>query len=152
MDLLEGCVKRLLPEGTCLQVKHLEVTSEEVILVVTSNQLEERCPLCGEVTSRVHSRYERTLQDLPWGCLRVRLRLQVRRFFCSQAACPRPIFTERLPAVTAASARRTTRLRDVLLEIGWGKGGRSWGSPLPEAGHADLCRDTPVATSARWSQ
>src|SRR5690242_8230943 len=97
-DLFKSLVKGLFPEGTSLQVKRLEITSEEVTLVVSSTRLEGRCPLCGEPTRRVHSRYERTLQDLPFSGKRVQLSLHVRRFFCANPSCRRQIFSERLPA------------------------------------------------------
>src|SRR4030095_1218158 len=41
---------------------------------------------------------------------RVRLQLCVRKWFCRNRACPRRIFTERLPTVAAPWARRTLRL------------------------------------------
>src|SRR5262249_14287639 len=115
---------------------------EEVTLVVISTQPEGCCPLCGQPTSRVHSRYEGKLQDLPFNGRRVRLTLHVRRFFCMNTSCPREIFAERLPALTEAGARRPSRLRDALLDIGWALGG--------EAG-ARLCCDPPGAASLRWS-
>src|SRR5579859_6122659 len=99
-DLLEEFIKGLFPEDTCLQMMHLEMTSEEVTLVVSSTQPEGCCPLCREPTSRVHSRYERMLQDLPFSGRCVRLFLHVRRFFCANRSCPRQIFAERLPALT----------------------------------------------------
>jgi len=144
-DLLKGFITELLPEDTCLQVMHIAMTSEEVTLVVTSTQPQGCCPLCGEPASRVHSRYERTLQDLPLSGRRVRLALHVRRFFCANSSCPRRIFAERLPTLTEAFARRTNRLRDALLDIGWALGG--------EAG-ARLCRKQamPVCAATRLSQ
>lgn len=138
-DLFEGFIKGFFPEGTCLQVKHLEITSDEVTFVVTSTQPEGCCPLCEKRTSRVHSRYERMLQDLPFSGRRVRLSLHVRRFFCMNTSCPRRIFAERLPALTEAFARRTNRLRDTLLDIGWALGG--------EAG-AHLCRKQAMPVCA----
>src|SRR5215472_7087206 len=96
-DLLAGFITELLPEDTCLQVMHIEMTSEEVTLVVTSTQPEGWCPLCRKPASRIHSRYERILQDLPFSGRRVRLALHVRRFFCANTSCPRRIFAERLP-------------------------------------------------------
>jgi zinc-finger of transposase IS204/IS1001/IS1096/IS1165 len=124
-DLLEGFIKGLFPEDACFQVTHIEMTSKEVTLVGTSTQPEGCCPLCSEPASRVHSRYERMLQDLPWSGKRVRLSLHVRRFFCANPCCPRQIFAERLPALTEAQARRTSRLRDALLDIGWALGGEA---------------------------
>ncbi|MFL5666960.1 MAG: ISL3 family transposase [Ktedonobacteraceae bacterium] len=115
------------------------MTSEKATLVVTSTQPEGCCPLCSEPASRVHSRYERMLQDLPCCGKRARLSLHVRRFFCANPCCPRQIFAERLPALTEAHARRPNRLRDVLLDIGWALGG--------EAG-ARLCRKQAMPVCA----
>jgi transposase len=126
---LEKCLKRLLPETNGLQLQEVEISEEELLLVLKTTEPGCPCPVCGAMTARVQSHYQRTLQDLPWGDLRVRLRLQVRRFYCSQAHCPRRIFTERLPDLAQAYARRTNRLRDALLEVGWVLGGEA-GSKL----------------------
>ena len=138
-DLLEGFIKDLFPEDTCLQVTHIEKTSEEVTFVVTSTKREGFCPLCSKPASRIHSWYKRMLQDLPCSGKRMRLSLHVRRFFCANPCCPRQVFAERLPALTQAHARRTNRLRDVLLDIGWALGG--------EAG-ARLCRKQAMPVCA----
>ncbi len=53
-----------------------------------------RCPLCGKRSKRVHSRYQRTLADLPWAEYAVTIRLSVRRLFCDNARCERRIFAE----------------------------------------------------------
>jgi len=63
------------------------------------------------------------LADLPWATCRVRLHVQVRKFFCGTPDCPRRIFTERLPAVAAPWARRTTRLARLLSALGLALGG-----------------------------
>jgi transposase len=75
------------------------------------------------MTHRVHSRYERTLADLPWGSWRVTWQLRVRKFFCAHRTWQRHIFTERLPGVAAPWARRTQRLVTRLLAIGLALGG-----------------------------
>ena len=71
----------------------------------------------------MHSRYGRTLADLPWSGYRVTWRLRVRKFFCRQPTCPRRIFTERLPGLAAPWARRTLRLAARLLAMGLALGG-----------------------------
>jgi transposase len=81
------------------------------------------CPVCAAFTSRGHSRYTRTLADLPWGVARVQWQLRVRKFVCANAQCPRQLFTERLPAVVAPWARRTRRLAAWLIAIGLALGG-----------------------------
>ncbi len=114
-----------MPASLGLRVHQLMVSSDELTLVMASSRSEACCPLCGEESSRVHSRYTRTLQDLPWGVLRVQLRVQVHRFFCQHATCARQIFTEPLPELTERYARRTKRLCEALLSIGWALGGEA---------------------------
>ncbi len=82
-----------------------------------------RCPLCGKRSKRVHSRYQRTLADLPWGEHGVTILLSVRRLFCDNARCERRIFAERLPDVAAPWARKTTRLAGRLTAVGLALGG-----------------------------
>ena len=55
------------------------------------------CPACGNRSSRVHSRYWRTLADLPWEGIPVQILLRARKFFCVDERCTRRIFTEPLP-------------------------------------------------------
>lgn len=81
------------------------------------------CPLCQGPSHRIHSRYERTLKDLPVVQLRLTIILAVCKFFCLNDRCSRRIFTERLPAVVAAWARRTARYTDRLKAMGLALGG-----------------------------
>ncbi len=112
--------------------------------MLVSLQTEGQCPVCGQSTRRVHSTYMRTLQDLPWGSWRLTLRVQLHRFFCQNPNCRRKIFTERLPELTELSARRTNRLRDALVTIGWALGG--------EAGAKQcVAHATPVCASTLLS-
>jgi transposase len=108
-----------------LEAWDIDEAAAEVTFHVTSTQAWGLCPLCHVRTSRVHSRYTRTLADLPWGPYAVRLQLRVRKFFCDNPACPRQIFTERLPTVAAPWARRTLRLAQLLLDCGIALGGQS---------------------------
>lgn len=62
-----------------------------------AHQHSSPCPSCGQHSSRVHSRYRRTIADLPWAGLPACILLQARRFFCVDERCSRRIFTERLP-------------------------------------------------------
>jgi len=118
---------RFLPERTTLVLEawHVDDAVAEITLHVTSTQACGLCPLCHIQTPRVHSRYTRTLADLPWGTYAVRLQLRVRKFFCDNPACPRQIFTERLPTVAAPWARRTLRLAQRLLACGLALGGQA---------------------------
>ena len=113
----------LLPHLAGLQLRQAVVMPEELIFVLASKRRTARCPLCRRRSARVHSRYERSLVDLPIGTQPVRLQLQVRRFRCRNSACPQRIFAERFPRVAAAHARRTEVQREALVDFGLALGG-----------------------------
>jgi transposase len=116
----------LLPDSSQLRllcIDGLEAAAAGLALTVAATARAARCPGCGGRSRRVHSRYARTVRDLPWADLPVRLRLHVRRFFCDAPACPRRIFTERLPGVVAPYARRTDRLAAWLTRVAFALGG-----------------------------
>ena len=117
-DQLGPFIEQFLPASQGLRMDYLVLASNELTLVLTSSLGDACCPVCQEPSKRVHSRYQRTLQDLPWGHLRVQLHLQVHRFFCENPCCIRKIFTERLGDLAEPYARRTSRLREALLAIG----------------------------------
>jgi transposase len=115
----------LLPDPALVRLETWahEPARPTITLTLRSRQRTIRCPLCGRRASRVHSRYERTLADLPWGEHAVMLRLRVRRLFCDNARCERRIFTERLPGIAAPWSRRTARLATRLTSVGLALGG-----------------------------
>jgi hypothetical protein len=51
--------------------------------------------------------------------------LRVRRFHCSNRACPRQIFAERFPGLVAPYARRTLGQREMLEEVALALGGQA---------------------------
>jgi transposase len=127
----------LLSNPRLLHPLGLLVEPDRITLVAVTVSPQAACPICGALSSRVHSGYVRSFTDLP--CLRipVRLHLHTRRFFCDAPECSRKIFTERLPEVAAPSARRTWRLRAALREVAHDGGGelgarlaRSMGMPV----------------------
>jgi len=118
---------RFLPDRTALALAawHVDDAAAQIILDTISTHSHGSCPLCHVQTTRVHSRYTRTVADVPWGAYAVRLHLRVRKFFCDNPMCPRQIFTERLPAVVAPWARRTLRLAQHLSALGIALGGQA---------------------------
>src|ERR671925_1992990 len=102
----------LLPKTIALHLDacHLDDAHTQMTLMISSTQVEVRCPACDAPARHLHSHCTRTLADLPWSGYRVTWRLRVRKFFCRNVTCPRRIFTERLPGVASPWARRTLRL------------------------------------------
>ena len=111
----------LIPPGVVLE--SVEDTGTVMVITVRSSAAEADCPGCGGGSRRVHSRYTRTLADLPLGGRPVQLRLLVRRFRCDRELCARRIFSERLAAATPW-ARRTARLDEIVHHLGLALGGR----------------------------
>jgi transposase len=105
-----------------------------IILVAKTSASTARCPVCGKQSARVHSRYTRTLADLPWQGVPVTVRLHVRRFFCDEAACERAIFAERVPGVAARYGRRTECLDDWLTHVSFALGGEAGARLLKDLG------------------
>jgi hypothetical protein len=97
----------LLPDPTCLHLHLLDASGAAITAHVSTTTEEAVCPLCQQPSARIHSRYIRSIADLPWMGCAVRLELHVRRFFCPNPECTRQIFTERLPSIVAPYARRT---------------------------------------------
>jgi transposase len=118
----------------------MDAATAQVTLQVKSTQVRVHCPVCRFPTRRIHSRYRRTVADLPWAHYRVVLQLSVRKFFCANGRCTRRIFTERLPGVVAPWARRTERLLNWLAAIAVALGG---------AAGVRLSRGLGVAVSRR---
>lgn len=107
-----------------LHLDSVGVTDDRITLMITTVRRTARCPLCHCRSRRIHSRYTRTLADLPWNGHRVTLQIRARRFWCCRARCRRRIFCERLPSLAPAHGHRTTALRQTLESIGFALGGR----------------------------
>ena len=113
----------LVPSG--LMVVSVEVGAAAITLTVRRPSLESACPTCGIVSRRMHSRYWRSLADLPSHGRRVQLRLEAHRFRCIDRHCRQQIFAERLGCeIAPASARRTARLDSLIHHLGLALGGR----------------------------
>jgi len=83
------------------------------------------CPCCGIASTSIHSRYQRSLSDLPSAGRAVQIKVKVRRFRCNQPDCQRRVFAERLePTITVPFARRTARLEGIVHHLGVILGGR----------------------------
>lgn len=114
----------LLADPAAITLEKIVSAADALTLVVSTTAARAACPRCGTPSARVHSRYLRTLTDLPWQGVAVRLELHARRFRCDDGLCIQRVFCERLPSVVARYARRTNRLTDALTLIGFALGGR----------------------------
>jgi transposase len=111
------------------------------VIEAQSIQAGANCPDCHQKTTRVHSYYIRSLQDLPVCNKNIQLSLQVRRFRCMNENCPRSTFAEQAPAIIAKNSRKTHRLKRTLVEIAFESGGEA-GAKLAKKLHMEVSPDT----------
>jgi transposase len=145
-------VPACLPIPPSLHVAALLLEDGRLTILAASETANPRCPVCGQPAQRVHSRYRRALADLPWAGVAVRLRVEARKFFCDDGACPQKVFAERLDGVAAVHARRTDRQRQELEAIAFALGGEAGarlagklGMPTSPDTLLRLIRQTPEA-------
>lgn len=112
----------LLIPFSLFDVEQLEAWQEGIVLGVRSTAEDGSCPDCQTGSSRVHSRYQRTVKDLPVSGIPLTLRLHVRRFFCDNPGCGRKTFTEAVPDLALPFARKTVRLTGLLRQLGFASG------------------------------
>jgi transposase len=94
----------LIPDGLIID----SLAENEGVIVVSARARadEQACPRCGNLSSRIHSRYVRTAVDLPCAGKKVELRLVTRRFVCDTPVCQRRIFAERFEGIIVSGAVR----------------------------------------------
>jgi transposase len=102
-----------LPDGIC--ISSVRTTTTELVMHIACQRPCAICPLCQQTSEREHGNYVRMVADLPCAGRRVILRLSVRKFVCCIPACPRQIFTERLPDLVQSYARMTNVSAPTLL-------------------------------------
>jgi transposase len=117
--------QHLLADPTSIRLEKIIQHHSSLTLVVRGMRTQAKCPRCRCPSSRVHSYYTRTVADLPWHGIAVRLSLRTRRFRCRNSLCTKRIFCERLPRVVAYYGRKTVRLDDALRLIGLLLGGEA---------------------------
>ena len=131
---------QLLPSG--LTMDQVRISGDEVIVEARVRGFQGRCPACGSVSARMHSRYQRWLRDLPAHGRKVRIRLTVRRFRCGAPGCRAAIFAERLDdGIAKRYGRRTLRLQALIHCLGLALGGRP-GQGLARRLQVPVSKDT----------
>lgn len=118
-------VHPLLPAPSLLSLDGINVQNGMIVFAVHSTASTVSCPLCRHGAQRPHSRYRRTVLDLPWQGNAVRIEVTCRKFFCDNRDCSRRIFAEPLPTLAARYSRKTTRLLDALRELVYLAGGEA---------------------------
>ncbi|MET9765608.1 ISL3 family transposase [Streptomyces sp. NPDC006372] len=117
-------VEDVLFPGIDVRVEGVSDFSDVLVVEVASTACPGRCPNCRRQARRVHSTYQRTLDERPLGSRRVVVRLRVRRYFCDRGSCSRMTFVEQVPGLSARYRRSSTGLVGWLRSIAMELGGR----------------------------
>jgi transposase len=107
----------LLPPEAGLRCDDVCIDDAHCTVSATAVAATAACPRCAVSSATIHSRYRRTLRDVPCSGRVVHLCIEVRRFRCRNPACPQRIFAERLAPLAPTQARRTTRLTALLQRL-----------------------------------
>lgn len=93
-----------------------ELIDNRLNIHVSSIRIQARCPYCGASSSKVHSVYPKSFQDLPIQGKKVTIHLVNRKFFCFNPDCTHHTFSERFDCI-ADKAKKTKRLEEEILTI-----------------------------------
>lgn len=101
--------------------ENLELVSTEknkngYVFLVESKLKSVECPYCGSSSSKCHSKYYKTFDDIPLNGKRVTIKIRNRKMFCQNPDCDHKTFSETFDFV-ARHAKRTKRLDDYVLDI-----------------------------------
>ncbi|MFF7187678.1 transposase [Streptomyces sp. NPDC008222] len=115
-------IEDVLFPGIDVRVEGVSDSSGILVVGAVSTARPGRCPNCRKEARRVHSTYQRSLDERPLGLCRVVVRLRVRRYFCDRGSCSRATFVEHVPGLSARYRRSSTGLvgwlRSIAIELG----------------------------------
>lgn len=99
---------------TNLECSDCRIKRDTIIMEAHSVKKTVNCPYCGNTSFRVHSIYQREIQDIPLQDKQTILLLNVRKMFCDNPQCSHKTFSERFDFVDP-KAKKSKRLIDKIL-------------------------------------
>lgn len=97
-----------------LECTRFQIKKDTLIFEAHSTKEKIPCPYCGKLSSKVHSVYQREIQDIPIQNKQTILLLDIRKMFCNNPDCSHKTFSERFDFVSS-KGRKTDRLIDKIL-------------------------------------
>ena len=94
-----------------------EIIRDTMYVYCDTHREETQCKYCGTISNSVHSIYQRTISDLPIQEYKVKLLINVKKYFCVNPKCNHKTFAESLDFVEE-NALRTKRLDEYINKIG----------------------------------
>ena len=108
---MDEFIKLLDPAYELIQYR---IKENKVIFHIASTITELECSFCGSKTSKVHSIYQREIQDLPMQGKKVILLVYTRKMRCMNPDCSHKTFSEKHPFVTAKSKKTNRLIQNIL--------------------------------------
>lgn len=105
---------KLLDEN--LEYVNHEIIDDTIYINVISTREKVICPYCGKASSKVHSHYSRSFQDLPVQDKKVTIILNNRKMFCNNPDCQYTTFAENFDFLSF-KAKKTKRLEEEIINI-----------------------------------
>lgn len=96
-------------------VEH-EIIDNTIFIKVTSNRESVKCPYCNTLSTKVHSYYRKSFQDLPIQGKKVIIILDNRKMFCTNTNCNNKTFAETF-SFLSPKAKKSNRLIDEIINI-----------------------------------
>jgi len=93
-----------------------EIIGDTIVIRVASNQEEAVCPYCGCTSTKTHSVYERSFQDLPIMGMKTRIIISNRKMFCPNPDCSHTTFAETFRFIKP-KAKKSNRLLDKIVDV-----------------------------------
>ena len=110
---LETLIKML---DSNLKLNCYNIIDDTIYLYVESIKQGVKCLECGYISNRVHSHYERSLQDLPIQGKKSIVILRNRKMFCDNPECSRTTFAESF-SFLGHKSKKTYRLETEILNV-----------------------------------
>lgn len=93
-----------------------EIIGDTIMIHVASSKEEVLCPYCGCASSKKHSVYERSFQDLPIMGMKSRIILNNRKMFCNNPECSHTTFAEPF-SFLEPKAKKSKRLQNKIVDV-----------------------------------
>ena len=93
-----------------------EMIGDTIVIRVASNKEQVVCPYCGCASSKKHSAYERSFQDLPIMGMKTRIIISNRKMFCINPECGHTTFAETFDFIKP-KAKKSNRLLDKIVGV-----------------------------------
>lgn len=118
---MEELIKKLDKK---LKIIKYEYVDDIVIIYIQKTNKSAICPCCGKKSSKINTKYYRTIKDLPIQENKVILKLEAKTFFCKNEKCEINTFAEEFDFVEN-HARMTTRLKNRIINDAKGMSSRA---------------------------